>query len=159
MPGPAAGAEPRTPGPLVDGRESLVDGCESLEGARPLSPLVRAFLIVVGTTALIIGVIGIVVPVLPTTPFLLLAAACYARSSARLYAWLLGQPSLGRIVAEWRRSRALPPGVKPRALLLVAVTFAVSIAIVDVLALRVVLAALGLTVVYVLWRIPAVRAT
>ena len=118
----------------------------------------RVLLVAVGTVALAVGVVGIVVPVLPTTPFLLLAAACYARSSDRLYAWLLGQPSLGRIVAEWRRSRSLPPGVKPRALLVVALTFTVSVILVDVTELRLLLAAVGLTLATFLWRVPAARA-
>ena len=124
---------------------------------RLASPLpVRVVLVVVGTTALVLGVVGIVVPVLPTTPFLLVAAACYARSSTRLYAWLLGQPSLGRIVAEWRRSRSLPPGVKARALLIVALTFAVSIVLVDGLVLQLLLVAVGVILGAFLWRIPAV---
>jgi uncharacterized membrane protein YbaN (DUF454 family) len=117
-----------------------------------LSLPVRAVLLVVGTTALVIGV---VVPILPTTPFLLVAAACYARSSTRLYAWLLGQPSLGRIVAEWRRSRSLPPGVKPRALLVVALTFTVSILLVDALVLQLLLVVVGVILAAFLWRIPA----
>jgi hypothetical protein len=117
----------------------------------------RALLVVVGTAALGLGVLGIFVPVLPTTPFLLVAAACYARSSDRLYAWLLGQPSLGRIVSEWRRSRALPAGVKPRALLVVAVTFASSILLVDSLALRIGLAVVALVLTWFLWRIPEAR--
>lgn len=121
-----------------------------------LSLPVRAILVVVGTTALVIGVLGIVVPVLPTTPFLLVAAACYARSSTRLYAWLLGQPSLGRIVAEWRRSRSLPPGVKPRALLVVALTFTVSVILVDAFVLQLLLVAVGVILGAFLWRIPAV---
>jgi hypothetical protein len=102
--------------------------------------------------------VGIVVPVLPTTPFLLIAAACYARSSDRLYAWLLGQPSLGRIVSEWRRSRSLPAGVKPRALVVVAVTFAVSILLVDSLAMRIALVAVALVLAWFLWRIPETRS-
>lgn len=118
---------------------------------------VRALLIVVGTLALGIGVVGIVVPVLPTTPFLLVAAACYARSSDRLYAWLLGQPSLGRIVSEWRRSRSLPAGVKPRALVVVVVTFAASILLVDSLAMRLALVAVALVLAWFLWRIPETR--
>jgi hypothetical protein len=118
---------------------------------------VRALLLVVGTLALGLGVVGIVVPVLPTTPFLLIAAACYARSSDRLYAWLLGQPSLGRIVSEWRRSRSLPAGVKPRALVVAAVTFAVSILLVDSLAMRIALVAVGLVLGWFLWRIPETR--
>jgi hypothetical protein len=120
-----------------------------------LLPLpVRALLVVVGSAALGLGIVGIFVPVLPTTPFLLVAAACYARSSDRLYTWLLGQPSLGRIVSEWRRSRSLPVGVKPRALLVVAVTFAISILVVDSLAVRLGLAAVALVLAWFLWRIP-----
>jgi hypothetical protein len=111
----------------------------------------------VGTAALGLGVIGIVVPVLPTTPFLLVAAACYARSSDRLYTWLVGQPSLGRIVSEWRRSRSLPHGVKPRALVLVTLTFAVSILLVDGLAMRLALVALAIVLAWFLWRIPETR--
>ena len=133
------------------------DGPDELP-AVPLSLPVRVLLVGVGTTSLALGVVGIVVPVLPTTPFLLLAAACYARSSTRLYAWLLGQPSLGRIVAEWRRSRSLPPGVKPRALLVVGLTFAVSIVLVDTLSLQLLLIAVGVILGAFLWRIPAVRA-
>jgi uncharacterized membrane protein YbaN (DUF454 family) len=104
--------------------------------------------------SLVIGVLGIVVPVLPTTPFLLLAAACYARASGRLYAWLIGQPSLGPIITEWRRSRSLPPGVRVRALALVALSFGVSIVVADGLLLRGGLAATGLIVGVLLYRIP-----
>ncbi|HZW01519.1 MAG TPA: YbaN family protein [Candidatus Deferrimicrobium sp.] len=151
MTGPAAGDGERR-------ARSDTDASGPLEASPRLSLPVRAVLVVVGTAALVIGVIGIVVPVLPTTPFLLVAAACYARSSTRLYAWLLGQPSLGRIVAEWRRSRSLPPGVKARALLIVALTFAVSIVLVDGPELRLVLMAIGSVLAYFLWRVPAVRA-
>ncbi len=151
MSGPAAGDGERQ-------ARSDTDANGPLEGSPRLSLPVRAVLVVVGTTALVIGVIGIVVPVLPTTPFLLVAAACYARSSTRLYAWLLGQPSLGRIVAEWRRSRSLPPGVKARALLIVALTFAVSIVLVDTLFLQLLLVIVGVILGVFLWRIPAVRA-
>jgi uncharacterized membrane protein YbaN (DUF454 family) len=152
MTAPAAGGGERQ-------ARSDTDAGGPLEASPRLSLPVRAVLVLAGTTALVIGVIGIVLPVLPTTPFLLMAAACYARSSTRLYAWLLGQPSLGRIVAEWRRSRSLPPGVKARALLIVALTFALSIVLVDGPELRLVLVAVGLVVTGFLWRVPAVRAT
>lgn len=114
----------------------------------------RAALIAVGTIALVLGVIGIVVPVLPTTPFVLLAAACYARASDRLYAKLLGQPALGPIISEWRRSRALPAGVRTRALVLVTLTFGVSITLVDGLILRGFLVVVGVVLVLFLYRIP-----
>jgi len=119
--------------------------------------VVRGLLLVVGTAALVLGVVGIFVPVLPTTPFLLVTAACYARASTRLYEWLIGQRSLGPIIVEWRRSRSLPPGVKTRALLVVAITFALSLILVDVVALRVVLLVTGLILAAFLYRIPTAQ--
>ena len=123
-----------------------------------LSPVARAVLVVVGTAALVLAVIGIVLPLLPTTPFLLVTAACYARASTRLYEWLLGQPSLGPIISEWRRSRSLPPGVKTRALLVVILTFGVSVVLVDSLLLRLGLVATAIILVAFLSRIPVAQA-
>lgn len=122
-----------------------------------VSPPMRALLLVVGTISLVLGLIGVVVPVLPTTPFLLVTAACYGRASARLYAWLLGQPSLGPIIATWQRSRALPPGVKPRALLAVAVTFGISMVLMDSLPVRVVLAVTCVVLLAFLYRLPVAQ--
>lgn len=119
-----------------------------------VSPVWRAVLLVVGSAALVLGVVGIFLPILPTTPFLLVTAACYARASTRLYEWLVGQPSLGPVITEWRRSRSLPPGVKSRALLVVAITFAVSIILLDSLLLRIGLVATGLILATFLYRIP-----
>jgi uncharacterized membrane protein YbaN (DUF454 family) len=122
-----------------------------------VSPLWRVVLLVVGTAALILAVIGVFLPVLPTTPFLLVTAACYARSSTRLYEWLLGQPSLGPIIVEWRRSRSLPPGVKERALVAMAVTFTISIVVVDVLLLRAGLVVAAIVLATFLYRIPTAQ--
>jgi len=118
------------------------------------APLFRAVLLLVGTAALVLGVIGVFLPVLPTTPFLLVTAACYARASTRLYEWLVGQPALGPIITEWRRSRSLPPGVKMRALLVVAITFGVSIVLVDSPLLQLGLVATGVILTVFLYRIP-----
>jgi uncharacterized membrane protein YbaN (DUF454 family) len=111
---------------------------------------------IVGTIALALGLLGIVVPVLPTTPFLLLAAACYARASSRLYAWLLGQPTLGPIILRWRETGSMAPGVKTRAIIVVVATFGLSILVVDGVAARVLLGLTGVIVAVSLSRIPTI---
>ncbi|WP_455672187.1 YbaN family protein [Phocaeicola sp.] len=63
---------------------------------------------VTGTISLVLGVIGIFVPLLPTTPFLLLSAALYFRGSPRLYDWLLNQKYLGPYIRNFREYRAIP---------------------------------------------------
>ena len=114
----------------------------------------RIVFAVIGTVALAIGVLGIVLPILPTTPFLLLAAACYARASSRLYGWLLGQSALGPIITRWRETGSLAPGVKARAIVLVVATFAVSFLLVDGLLVRVLLVATAAIVTAFLARLP-----
>lgn len=65
-----------------------------------------------GTISLILGIIGIFLPLLPTTPFLLLSAALYFRSSRRLYDWLLAHPHLGPYIRNFRENKAIPLRVK-----------------------------------------------
>ena len=80
-----------------------------------------------GTLFVGLGVLGIFLPVLPTTPLLLLAAACYARASRRAFRWLLNHRHFGPLIREWREHRAMSCRAKRRALWLVALSFAVSI--------------------------------
>jgi uncharacterized membrane protein YbaN (DUF454 family) len=61
-----------------------------------------------GSIALLLGIIGIFLPGLPTTPFVLVAAACYARASERFYRWLLRNPTFGPLIIEWRRHHSIP---------------------------------------------------
>jgi uncharacterized membrane protein YbaN (DUF454 family) len=69
--------------------------------------MIRFVLIALGTIFLALGVVGAVVPGLPTTPFLLLSAACYVRSSQRLYTWLLNQKVFGKIIRDFRETRSI----------------------------------------------------
>lgn len=71
------------------------------------SPLKKAMLIAGGTLALGAGIVGIFIPVLPTTPFLLLAAACYLRSSRRLYSRLMGSRILGAYLKDYYEHRRM----------------------------------------------------
>ncbi len=68
----------------------------------------KFFLAALGCLSFVLGVVGIFVPLLPTTPFLLLSAALWVRSSPRLYDWLLAHPCLGGDVRNFRENRAIP---------------------------------------------------
>ena len=72
------------------------------------NPLVRYLLLAVGWLSVALGVIGIFVPVLPTTPFLLLAAACFVRSSRRVYDWLVLHPRLGPWFRDYLEGNGIP---------------------------------------------------
>ncbi len=71
-----------------------------------------ALLKIAGTAFLIIGGVGIVLPLLPTTPFLMLAAVCYARSSERGYRWLLTNRWFGEYIRNWHEGRGIPMKTK-----------------------------------------------
>ncbi len=66
--------------------------------------MLRPLLVVVGVVSLTLGVLGIVLPVLPTTPFLLLSAFCFARSSERLHTYLVNHPVLGEYISNYHNA-------------------------------------------------------
>jgi len=109
----------------------------------------RKLLIVAGSLCVALGIIGIFLPVLPTTPFLLLAAACYARSSQRFYRWLLNQKHLGEYIRNYREGRGISLRAK---ILTVAVLWASigysALAAVDSVVVRIILlvTAIGVTI-------------
>ncbi|MDQ3204135.1 MAG: YbaN family protein [Pseudomonadota bacterium] len=72
------------------------------------SPMLRYVLLAVGWLSVALGMIGIFLPVLPTTPFLLLAAACFARSSPRFYHWLVEHPRLGPLIRDYLEGNGIP---------------------------------------------------
>jgi uncharacterized protein len=115
----------------------------------------QPILVALGCLCFGLGVIGAVVPLLPTTPFLLLAAACWARSSRRFHGWLLGHRVFGPTLRAWEQHRALPPGVKPKAIVLLVVVLGCSawLFVPDPVA-RGIVAACGLALVVFLARLP-----
>jgi uncharacterized membrane protein YbaN (DUF454 family) len=94
---------------------------------RPIDNSIRWLLITAGTISLSLGIIGIIVPVLPTTPFLLLTAACYAGSSQRFYDWLLNNKYLGTYIKNYREKKGIPIKVKIFAIVLLWCTISLSI--------------------------------
>jgi hypothetical protein len=74
--------------------------------------LVRGVLIIAGTIFVGLGILGIVLPLLPTTPFLLLALACYTRSSQRLYNWILNNKLFGDYIENYIKRKGIPLKIK-----------------------------------------------
>ncbi|HEX8189356.1 MAG TPA: YbaN family protein, partial [Pyrinomonadaceae bacterium] len=68
----------------------------------------RALLVAAGSACLALAVLGVFLPLLPTTPFLLLASACYVRSSERLHGWLMGNRLLGGYIRNFKERRGVP---------------------------------------------------
>ncbi|WP_088285520.1 YbaN family protein [Ideonella sp. A 288] len=82
---------------------------ESLEPVLPERPAwQRVLWLIAGGLSLAIGIIGIFLPLLPTTPLVLLAAFCFSRGSARCEQWILNHPRFGPMVQSWRANRAVP---------------------------------------------------
>ncbi|EPZ8125192.1 TPA: DUF454 family protein [Yersinia enterocolitica] len=92
----------------------------------------RWLLIALGWLAVVLATLGVVLPLLPTTPFLLLAAWCFARSSPRFHHWLLYRSWFGSYIRTWQQHRALPPGAKWKAILVTVLTFAISLWLVKI---------------------------
>lgn len=120
------------------------------------SRLLRFLFIVGGTISLILGVIGIFLPVLPTTPFLLLTAACYARGSQRFYVWLMENRWFGPIIHSFRTEGRIPKKAKWAATIAIVLTLGVSIIyVVPLLAVKILLAVIGISVITYIWRFPS----
>lgn len=121
------------------------------------SRLIRAVFLGLGLLALLLAVAGIFLPMLPTTPFVLLAAACFARGSEFLHDKMLAHRVAGPIIREWHEHRSMPPGVKPWAFLLMGLSFGASILLMETPWHRAMLAAIGIVLAFFLWRVPVRR--
>ena len=129
------------------------------DDAAPLAPApLRALLVALGGLCVGLAALGVVTPVLPTTPFLLVAAACFARSSPRFHGLLLNSPAFGPLIRDWREHRAIPRRAKHTALALIAATVGSSaLFAVEAIWLRLVLLAVGVGLCTWLWRLPSLE--
>lgn len=110
---------------------------------------------IAGTVALLLGIMGIFLPLLPTTPFILLASACYMRGSDRMHHWLMNQRHLGPYLRSYQQGRGVPLRVKIVALATMWTSLTVSIWFVPLPWVRIVLVGIGVSVTfYLLYRLP-----
>ncbi len=122
------------------------------------SPALRWTLMLLSSIFLILGIIGIFLPILPTTPFVLLAAACYARSSAKFYNQLMNHKYLGPPLRQWQETRTIPRPIKVLAIALLLGTLAPStLLFVPILAVKVGLLLFAAVMSMIIARIPSRR--
>ncbi len=120
------------------------------------NPIAKILWILLGSFFVMIGAIGAVVPGLPTTLFLILAAACYIRSSQKLYDWLIKNKTFGPYLKDYREGKGMPKNAKILAvsMIIIFAGYAVIFAIED-LAIRILVAAFGLIgIFYVTFKVP-----
>ena len=119
------------------------------------SRLVRMLLICAGSLCIFFAFIGVVIPFLPTTPFLLLAAACFAHSSERAYAWMLNNRLLGRYIRDWREKRGISLATKIWAISSLAFVLGSSIIwFVPLMPIKIGLGIVGIGASTYIWRLP-----
>lgn len=125
----------------------------------PVSPQVQSktkkfFLKVTGLIFVGLAILGVVLPILPTTPFLLVAAACFAKSSPRLQKKLLANKTFGPLIHEWQQHRSIPRKAKRVALLTIILSVVWSAYLLKNLMLTVLVFALVIGPFIFLWRLP-----
>ena len=110
-----------------------------------MNPVKKGLLVAAGSVSLALAVLGLFLPLLPTTPFLLLASACYVRSSERLHGWLMGHRLLGGYIRNFRERRAIPLRGRVVTVVLLWLPLLYSVYRLDLLWLEVLLVLMGLT--------------
>jgi hypothetical protein len=118
----------------------------------------KLFYNVAGALAVLLGILGIFLPLLPTTPFLLLASWCFARGSTRLHRWLLSHPVFGEYLRNFEAGRGIPLKAKIVATVLLWTSLLMAMGRFDSPAIPALLALTGACVSLYLWRyLPTLR--
>jgi len=116
--------------------------------------LKRYLLLSLGWLSVILGSIGAVLPILPTTPFLILALACFSKSSPRFHRMLLNNKWFGPVLTEWEKNKTISRQVKLRSMALVIISFSISIIILSGrTGLQLMLVVLGLVALAVIYQL------
>lgn len=119
-------------------------------------PIIRYLLLTIGIISLLVGLIGIILPLIPTTPFVLLAAWLFARSSKRFHAWLLTNRYTGPVISNWETNKTIPRRAKIIAIAMIIFSFIFSsLFVVTNMYLKFTLVILGVVLIIFLARIPS----
>ncbi|NLS14537.1 DUF454 domain-containing protein [Vibrio sp. SM6] len=110
-----------------------------------------------GGLCLFLGLLGLFLPLLPTTPFILLASACWFKGSPRFHIWLHQHKTFGPILMDWQQHRAVAPNVKRKGTVMIVASFAFSIWWVNALWLKLMLLALAACLLSWFLRLPEIE--
>ncbi|MGR5235439.1 YbaN family protein [Vibrio alfacsensis] len=112
---------------------------------------------IVGGLSVLLGIAGIALPLLPTTPFMLLASACFLRGSPAFHQWLHKHKTFGPLLTNWHKNRAVTREVKARGVIFIALSFVISIFVAPYIWLKFVL--LVMLIVLLGWfiRLPVIE--
>lgn len=124
---------------------------------KPVHPILRTILLIVGTISLGIGLTALIVPGLPTTPFVFLAIFSYGRSSERMYTWMMNNKYIGETYHNLREGNGILLSVKLRALVMAWTMITISVIVLDIMALKVFLVVLGIIMAIVMWKVKTYR--
>jgi len=119
-----------------------------------LNCIKKTIYIFFGTLSLILGVTGIFIPVLPTTPFLLLASVCYLRSSKTMYNWLINNKMLGKYIYCYMNYNAIPKTTKIGAIIFLWLTLSISILLMQSMYIKMFLVLVGIAVT---WHVTTIK--
>ena len=117
--------------------------------------LPRPILLAGGLLFTLLAFVGAILPLVPTTPFLLLACYCFARSAPRIHAWILEMPLFGKYLRQWSETHSVPRSAKVKGVLVVLTSFGVSAYLADMLWLRLLLVGAAMLVCVLIWRLPS----
>ncbi|EPP6380684.1 YbaN family protein [Vibrio alginolyticus] len=117
----------------------------------------RYFFNTVGGLCIVLGIAGIALPLLPTTPFILLASACFMRGSPAFHQWLHNHKTFGPILDNWHKHRAVTSKVKKRGATFIALSFMVSIVVVPLVWVKIGLLVMLIVLLSWFMRLPVIE--
>ena len=118
------------------------------------SPFKRLLYLATGWGSLVLGIIGVVLPLLPTTPFILLSAWCFSQSSTRFHNWLTAHKYFGPIIQDWQSDKGIPKKSRNRAIIFMWCGMGLSIFLVGKFWATLSLICIGICVSIYLLRLP-----
>lgn len=127
-------------------KSEMKGGDERKKGGITRNPFLRLLLLVSGWIFVGLATVGVALPLVPTTPFLLLAALCFYKSSPRFYSWLFADRIFGPYLLDYKEKKGIPVRVKVWTLLFMWTSLLVSFFLVSILWVRILLVMIGIAV-------------